>query len=240
MSKIFILSGAGLSAESGISTFRDSDGLWENFDVMEVCSTQGWAKDRDKITNFYNARRADLEDKEPNKMHHYLASLEEKYPNEVIHLTQNVDNLCEKAGSKNLVHLHGTLLDLRCEACGFVWEIGYAPQNDDFCYKCQSHNVRHNVVMFGESAPNYRHLYNSLDACEIFIALGTSGQVIDVVPFAKEAEQSIYVNIKREEYVTMFGSFEEYIDTYFTDKVIAPATQAVDELDALIAKYMKS
>lgn len=238
MSRIFILSGAGLSAESGISTFRDSGGLWENFNIMEVCSTEGWAKDRNKITKFYDARRADLKDKEPNKMHYFLSKLEEKYPNEVIHLTQNVDNLCEKAGSKNLVHLHGTLTDVRCEECHFVWGIGYAEQGDATCPKCQSMSVRHNVVMFGESAPMYRHLYESLEKCDIFIAIGTSGQVIDVVPFAKDAEYSIYVNLKREEYVTMFGSFDEYIDAYFTEKIIAPATESIDALEKLIDKYM--
>jgi len=118
---IMILSGAGLSAQSGIKTFRDHDGLWENYDVMQVCSTQGWEEDRELVTRFYNARRHDIHDKEPNRAHLALATLERKYPKKIYNLTQNVDNLLEKAGCKEVIHLHGTLTDLRCEECGHVW-----------------------------------------------------------------------------------------------------------------------
>ena len=110
-----ILSGAGLSAESGIKTFRDHDGLWEGYDVMEVCSTQGWIEDRKKVTNFYNDRRADLESKKPNHAHKVLAQLEMDYRGRVLHLTQNIDDLMEKAGAKDVVHLHGILTHLQRE-----------------------------------------------------------------------------------------------------------------------------
>lgn len=238
MNELFVLSGAGLSADSGIKTFRDNDGLWENHDVMEVCSATGWQKNRQKVTDFYNKRRLDLQDKSPNKMHYFLASLEQKYKDNYIHLSQNVDNLCEKAGAKKLVHLHGTLTDLRCESCSFIWDIGYKAQKKDHCPRCDSQNVRHNVVMFGESAPNYKYLYSALETAKIFVAIGTSGQVIDVVPFAKEAVHSIYVNIKKEPYVTSFGSFEQTIDSFFTDQIIASATDSVEALDELITKYI--
>ncbi|MGP1561288.1 MAG: SIR2 family NAD-dependent protein deacylase [Helicobacteraceae bacterium] len=237
MSKIFCLSGAGLSAESGISTFRDAGGLWENHDVMEICSTQGWQKNKQNVTRFYDQRRQDLSGKEPNKMHFFLADLEKKYKQEFIHLTQNVDDLCEKAGAKNVIHLHGSLRDLRCEKCGATWDIGYAAQDPSaVCKECGSRDVRHNVVMFGESAPNYKYIYSTIARCEIFIAIGTSGKVIDIVPLAVEAPKSIYINIKREEYYSL-GNAAEWIDGFFTDAIIKPASQATQDLADLIDFY---
>ena len=118
MNKVTILSGAGLSAESGIRTFRDSGGLWEEHDVMEVCSVEGWAADREKVTEFYNARRIELAEKEPNAAHRMIARLEREYPGRVWNLTQNVDDLLEKAGCREVVHLHGTLTDLRWGIAG--------------------------------------------------------------------------------------------------------------------------
>jgi len=150
MKKVMILSGAGLSAESGIRTFRDHDGLWENHDVMKVCSTQGWIDDRQTVTQFYNDRRADLASKEPNHAHMMLAKLQLDYRGRIIHLTQNIDNLMEKAGAKEVIHLHGTLTDLRCEACTQTFDVGYAPQlGNEHCPYCGNKRVRHNVVMFG-------------------------------------------------------------------------------------------
>lgn len=236
MSKIFVLSGAGLSAQSGLKTFRDHDGMWENYDVMEVCSVDGWQKDRQKVTQFYNTRRKDLQDKKPNKMHHFLASLENKYKNDFIHMTQNVDDLCEKAGNKKVIHLHGTLRDLRCEDCLVTWDIGYNEQKNDECPRCASKNVRHNVVMFGEMAPNYQHIYNAIMKAEVFVALGTSSQVIDTMSLAKEVPVSVYLNIKREQTISMFGEETQYIDESFTHKIIAPATQAIDELEEIISE----
>ncbi len=240
MKKIMILSGAGLSAESGIKTFRDNDGLWENYDVMQVCSAQGFRKDRALVTQFYNDRRKDLEDKLPNDAHKYFASLEKKYPNQIIHLTQNVDNLLEKAGAKELIHLHGTLTDLRCESCEEVFNIGYNSQdNYEFCPNCNSKNIRHNVVMFGESAPEYAKIERAIKECSLFIAIGTSGAVIDIVSIAKSFEESILINPKQEEHVGSFGSFDVMIDSYFTHFIQAKANESIDALDALIIKYLK-
>jgi len=239
MKKVMIISGAGLSAESGISTFRDSDGLWENYDVMEVCSTQGWRQNRQLVTDFYNARRSDLESKEPNAAHFALAELEKKYPGRVWNLTQNVDNMLEKAGCREVIHLHGTLRDLRCESCYRVFDIGYrAQREDESCVYCGSSSVRHNVVMFGESAPEYRRIYEAVDDCDLFVAIGTSGQVIDIVPLAQEFEDSILINPKREEHMTAFGSFDKKIDDYFKHFIQSTATEAVDEMMALIEHYL--
>jgi len=240
MKKVMILSGAGLSAESGIRTFRDHDGLWEEYDVMQVCSTEGWRADRDLVTRFYNARRRDLEGKEPNAMHRTIAALQKKYPGQIWNLTQNVDDLLERAGCSEVIHLHGTLRDLRCESCGHVWDIGYTEQTEhDTCPRCESGEVRHNVVMFGESAPMYRKIYEAVNDTDIFVAIGTSGQVIDIVPIAREFERSIIVNPRREEYVTMFGSFEQNIDEFFTDFLQTGAVAAAVPMAEMITAFLE-
>ncbi len=236
---IMILSGAGLSAESGIKTFRDHDGLWENYDVMQVCSTQGWKADRELVTQFYNARRKDLVDKEPNPAHLALAALEKKYPNKIYNLTQNVDNMLEKAGCESVIHLHGTLTDLRCEECGHTWNVGYTEQDEhDTCPSCGSDYIRHNVVMFGEAAPAYTHIYEAIEACKLFIAIGTSGQVIDIVPIASAFEHSILINPNREEHLTSFGSHKKYIDEYFQHFIQKGAGSAVQEMTKIIEEFM--
>ena len=234
-----IISGAGLSAESGIKTFRDHDGLWENYDVMQVCSTQGWEADRDLVTSFYNARRKDLEDKEPNDAHIALARLEKKYPNKIYNLTQNVDNLLEKAGCKEVIHLHGTLTDLRCESCDHVWDVGYSSQaEDETCPRCESTEVRHNVVMFGEAAPAYSKIYEAISNSQLLIAIGTSGQVIDIVSIASEFKHSILVNPKREEHISSFGIHNNYIDEHFEHFLQKGAGEAVDDMMDLIEEFM--
>lgn len=236
---IMIISGAGLSAESGIKTFRDHDGLWENYDVMQVCSTQGWEADRELVTQFYNARRKDLRNKKPNAGHLALASLEKKYPNKVYNLTQNVDNLLEKAGCKEVIHLHGTLTDLRCEECQYVYDVGYeAQEENETCPQCESTSIRHNVVMFGEAAPAYQRIYEAISKSKILIAIGTSGQVIDIVPIAREFQHSILINPKKEEYMTSFSTGDDYIDDYFEHFLQKGVGEAVDEMEVLIEEFM--
>ncbi len=239
--RVMILSGAGLSAESGIKTFRDHDGLWENYDVMQVCSTQGWAADRKLVTQFYNDRRRDLESKKPNRAHLGLAALERRFGERIIHLTQNVDDMMERAGAEGVIHLHGTLRDLRCEACGETWDVGYRAQSDaEHCPTCGSSRVRHNVVMFGEAAPAYQYIYTALSACDLFVAIGTSGAVIDIVALAQEFEHSVIVNPKSEEHITAFGSFDRTIDSYFTHFIQKGAGDAMPELAAIIEAHLDS
>lgn len=238
MKKIMILSGAGLSAESGIRTFRDHDGLWENHNVMDVCSTQGWIKDRRYVTRFYNERRRDLEGKEPNTAHKTLAKLERDYRGRVIHLTQNIDDLMERAGAEDVIHLHGTLRDLRCEACTGTFDIGYAPQTgDEQCPHCGSKRVRHNVVMFGEAAPEYVRIQEAVRACTLFIAIGTSGAVIDIEPIAKSFEHSVLIDPKRQETLSQFDP-REYIDEYFEHFIRKKAGEAMQEMMAIIEAHM--
>ena len=238
MNKIMILSGAGLSAESGICTFRDHDGLWENHDVMEVCTTEGWISDRKKVTHFYNDRRADLESKKPNHAHKVLAQLEMNYRGRVLHLTQNIDNLMEKAGAKDVVHLHGTLTHLRCERCTESFYVGYVAQEPDTtCPNCGNKRVRHNVVMFGEPAPQYEHIQRAIKECTLFIAIGTSGTVVNVANIAKEFKHSIIIDPKRQETASRYEE-HEYIDEYFEYFIQKKAGDAMDEVMGIIKEHM--
>jgi len=226
--KIYILSGAGISAESGIKTFRDNDGLWENHSVEEVCSVQGWERDRQKVSYFYDARRADLEDKEPNRAHFALAELKKKYSNNIVMLTQNVDNMLERAGCDEVIHLHGTLTDLRCENCENEFNVGYQSQEGKKCPKCHSDKVRHNVVMFGEDAPKYAFLTALCQQADMLVVLGTSGQVIDTASLAKLIENSIISNLDAD----------PSIDQYFKTCIHEPATTGVDKVTALVEEYL--
>lgn len=238
MKRIMILSGAGLSAESGISTFRDTEGLWEKHDVMEVCSTEGWIKNPDLVTRFYNERRIELADKQPNHAHNVLAQLEQEYRGRVMHLTQNVDDLMEKAGAKDIVHLHGTLRDLRCEACTQTFDIGYKTQDNTLsCPHCGNKRIRHNVVMFGESAPNYSYIAEATKQCSLFIAIGTSGTVIDITKIAKEFKNSVLIDPLRQETKSAYDT-HEYIDEYFEHFIQKNATEAMDEMMDIIHQHM--
>lgn len=198
MSEILILSGAGLSAPSGIKTFRDSGGLWENYDIMEVCSAEGFKKDRQKVMDFYDARRADLADKKPNLAHFTQAKLKEKFGDKIAILTQNVDNLLECAGCKDVVHLHGTLTDLRCEDCGEIFDIGFDGSYGKICPECKSGFVRHNIVMFNEPAPFYSRLYEELNSAKLLICIGTSGHVLNIAYFASKFQHSILNNLHKD------------------------------------------
>ena len=227
--KVYIVSGAGLSAESGIKTFRDSDGLWENYSIEEVCSVGGFERDRQKVLDFYDERRADVEQKEPNYAHKRLAKLANAYPNNIVMLTQNVDDMLERAGCQQLVHLHGTLTDLRCEDCGEVFPIGYKSQEGAVCPKCEATNIRHNVVMFGEAAPEYMHLSNLYADADMVVVIGTSGQVIDTASMASRVKESILNNLDKD----------DYHDRAFKHKFYLPATQAVDDVCALIEEFLE-
>ncbi|PHS34385.1 MAG: NAD-dependent deacetylase [Sulfurovum sp.] len=226
--KIYILSGAGLSAESGIKTFRDHDGLWENHSVEEVCSVEGWERDRQKVSDFYDARRADLENKEPNAAHIALANLKKTYPNNIVMLTQNVDDLLERAGCPEVIHLHGTLTDLRCESCKTEFEVGYESQEGKQCPECHSDNVRHNVVMFGEDAPKYAFLNVLTRAADMLVVLGTSGQVINTASLAQAVKNSIISNLDAD----------PSIDGYFQTAIHEPATTGVPKVVMMIEEYL--
>lgn len=181
--KMVVLTGAGVSAESGITTFRDSDGLWENYRVEDVASIEGWYKDRDTVLKFYNERRAQLASVRPNAAHEAIAALEKEY--DVTVVTQNVDNLHERAGSTRIIHLHGELTKVRPEnSCnemdGFteesVFDIGVGEVNvGDLAPN--GAQLRPHIVWFGEAVPKIESAINAVEAADIILIVGTSLQV---------------------------------------------------------------
>lgn len=187
---IAVLTGAGVSAESGISTFRDSGGLWENYDIMEVASIEGWYKNKKLVLDFYNQRRKQLKDVEPNAAHYAIAKLEEHF--DVTLITQNVDNLHERAGSKNIIHLHGQLTQAKSTAHpGFVYEIGYDDINlGDKCEK--DSQLRPNIVWFGEAVPLMYDAGKVAANVDLFIVVGTSLVVYPAAGLINAVKPSSY------------------------------------------------
>jgi NAD-dependent deacetylase len=172
--KIVILTGAGISAESGIKTFRDADGLWEGHDVMEVASPRGWQKNKELVLNFYNERRRQLKEVKPNAAHEALVELEEKY--EVCVITQNIDDLHERAGSKLMVHLHG---ELRKARSTLDPSLIYDKEDDiNIGDKCEKGSqLRPHIVWFGEAVPMLEKAAMITSNADVLIIVGTSMQV---------------------------------------------------------------
>lgn len=170
--RVVVLTGAGISAESGLSTFRDSGGLWEGFDINEVASIEGWTRNPSKVLDFYNLRREQVSKAEPNPAHKALAKLEEHF--EVVIVTQNVDDLHERAGSKNIIHLHGEIIKARSERNEFeITEIGYDPiKMGDF--SLDGTQLRPAIVWFGEMVPMIEKAAVEVSKAEILIVVGTS------------------------------------------------------------------
>lgn len=181
--KLVVLTGAGVSAESGVSTFRDSDGLWEHHKVEDVASIEGWYRDPALVLNFYNARRAQLASVRPNAAHLAIASLEDAW--DVTVVTQNVDNLHERAGSTRIIHLHGELTKVRPENCcnesdGYseetVFDIGNEPvQIGDLAPN--GAQLRPHIVWFGEAVPKIEAAIDAVEAADVLLIVGTSLQV---------------------------------------------------------------
>jgi NAD-dependent deacetylase len=202
MSKVVILSGAGVSAESGISTFRDSGGLWDDYDVKVVCNHDSLERNEELTLEFYDKRRADLKDKYPNNTHRVIKELKQKYPDDISVITQNVDNLFQKAGMKDdeVIHLHGFMTQVRCreDQCERIYNIGYDnidSCNGGVCDDCGA-KLRPNIVFFGEMAPKYEELNAQLNDCEMFVVIGTSGNVIGVNTIANFVDYSILNNLE--------------------------------------------
>ena len=181
--KIVVLTGAGVSAESGVSTFRDSDGLWEQHQVEDVASIEGWYRNPSLVLDFYNARRAQLSSVRPNAAHLAIAALEEEY--DVVVVTQNVDNLHERAGSTRIIHLHGELTKVRPENCcnemdGFSEETVFDVGTDAVSLGDLAPNgaqLRPHIVWFGEAVPKIEAAIDAVEAADIMLIVGTSLQV---------------------------------------------------------------
>ena len=193
--KIVVLTGAGISAESGIKTFRDSNGLWEGHDVMEVASPQGWSKNRKLVLEFYNQRRKQALTAQPNEGHLALAALEKEH--DVTIITQNVDDLHEKAGSKNVVHLHGELFKSRSTLDeSLIYEMdGWALNEGDLCEK--GSQLRPHIVWFGEMVPMIETAAEIVSTADAFMVVGTSLVVYpaaSLIDFAPDGVPKVIVD----------------------------------------------
>lgn len=197
--KIVVLTGAGISAESGISTFRDSNGLWENHRIEEVASMGGFRKNPSLVHQFYNQRRNQLLDKsiKPNAAHYALADLQSKH--EVTLVTQNVDNLHERAGSVNVIHIHGELLKTKCTRCFYGNDCTSNTTNNDYCDTCgEIGTIRPDIVWFGEIPYRMGEVYQSLQESDMFVAIGTSGNVYPAAGLVKEVPHNNTLEINLE------------------------------------------
>ena len=208
--RIVILTGAGLSAESGLATFRDKGGVWAKYDYREVATPEGFARNPALVHEFYNMRRRDLKRVAPNAAHKALARLEREHPGEILVVTQNVDNLHEAAGSQNLLHMHGELTKVFCTNCrkGCSWTDELSI--DIACPTCgKAGGMRPDIVWFGEIPYHMEAIVGALARADLFISIGTSGNVYPASGFVAEAKtngaHTVELNLEPSEGVTMFA-----------------------------------
>ncbi len=209
--RIVILTGAGVSAESGIRTFRAADGLWEEHRIEDVATPEGFETNPDLVHRFYNERRRQLVggDVHPNPAHLALARLEAEFSDEVMLITQNIDDLHERAGSRNVVHMHGELLRMRCIACDALHSVTGDIRSRDRCPACaETATLRPHIVWFGEMPLRLDEIFDALSACELFAAIGTSGNVYPAAGFVSEARAAgawtVEINLERSAVATAF------------------------------------
>lgn len=186
MQKIVILTGAGLSAESGLGTFRDEGGLWAQHRIEDVATPEGFARNPQLVVDFYNARRVQADQASPNAAHKALARLQAEFDGEVVIVTQNVDGLHEEAGS-TAIHMHGALNSALCAHCGHRWKAPLEMTLQDQCPSCGSQQARPDIVWFGEIPYNMDEIADHLANCTIFASIGTSGQVYPAANFVQGA-----------------------------------------------------
>jgi NAD-dependent deacetylase len=188
---VFVLTGAGISAESGLATFRGSDGLWEGERVEDVASPRGWKRDPERVWRFYSLRRKAAADAAPNPAHTALAELELKLGERFFLCTQNVDNLHERAGSRNLVHMHGELFESRCDRCtreSFADARLYESKAEHLRCECGG-RIRPNIVWFGEVPFHMERIFEELHRCTVMLVIGTSGVVQPAASFVHWANE---------------------------------------------------
>jgi NAD-dependent deacetylase len=186
--KIVILTGAGVSAESGVPTFRDAGGLWEGIRVEDVATPEAFARQPERVQRFYNLRRAAIQTKEPNAAHRALSRLQRAWPGMVTLITQNIDDLHERGGSPEVIHMHGELLKSRCDGCGDVRECRGHLTVSDTCAVCGAcSTLRPHVVWFGEMPLLLDEIGAALREADLFAAIGTSGLVYPAAGFVNQA-----------------------------------------------------
>lgn len=187
---ILILTGAGISAESGLGTFRDKGGLWSEYDLSKVATPEGFAENPALVHDFYNARRTNAAEALPNAAHQALARLEVEYPSDVLIVTQNVDDLHERGGSRAVLHMHGELTKALCAACGARWDAPQSMHSEDACPSCGKQTTRPDIVWFGEIPYHMDIIAEAISQAGVFAAIGTSGQVWPAAGFAQEARRN--------------------------------------------------
>ncbi|WP_245932431.1 Sir2 family NAD+-dependent deacetylase [Isoalcanivorax indicus] len=193
MHRVVILTGAGISAESGIRTFRGADGLWENHRLEDVATPEAFLRDPALVQRFYNERRRLLHSAEirPNAAHEALARLEQALGDDLLLITQNIDNLHERAGSQRLIPMHGELLRGRCRLCHQVTRVEGDITPESVCDHCGSRGcLRPHVVWFGEMPLQMERIYEALARCTLFVSIGTSGNVYPAAGFVEVANQA--------------------------------------------------
>ncbi|MCG7493701.1 NAD-dependent deacylase [Thalassobius sp. Cn5-15] len=186
---IVILTGAGISAESGLGTFRDEDGLWAQHRIEDVATPEGFAANPQLVHDFYNARRAQSVEAVPNAAHTALARLEAKHKGRVLIVTQNVDGLHEAAGSKAVMHMHGALDGALCAGCDHRWPAPLVMQPTDACPNCGQPTTRPDIVWFGEMPYQMDQIWAHLRDADLFVAIGTSGNVYPAAAFVQDADR---------------------------------------------------
>ena len=219
---IVVLTGAGVSAESGIDTFRGGGGLWEQHRVEDVATPEAFARDSELVLRFYDMRRAAIQTREPNAAHEALARLDRDFRGELLIVTQNVDDLHERAGAKRVLHMHGTHLNAWCTACDTrsPWRgtlIDRPP-----CPACGAAALRPDVVWFGEMPYEMDRIYTALRRADLFVSVGTSGAVYPAAGFVRDARElgvrTLELNLERSQ-----GS------AWFDETRLGPATELVPE-----------
>ena len=222
---IVILTGAGISAESGINTFRDNNGLWENHRLEDVATPEAFERDPELVQRFYNLRRQQLTSGtvHPNLAHKALADLEHNSHHKVFVVTQNVDDLHERAGSKNIHHMHGELLKSRCDYTDIIFEQQTDIESETLCPCCDAMGrLRPHIVWFGEMPLDMERIYRELEQCDLFISIGTSGHVYPAAGFVEVANgfgaHTVELNLEPSE-----------ITSAFKETIHGPASHLVPE-----------
>jgi NAD-dependent deacetylase len=225
---IVVLTGAGISKESGLATFRDPNGIWASVRIEDVATPQAFVRDEARVHAFYNARRKGLRDPsvQPNDAHLALAILEANWTGEMLLVTQNVDDLHERAGSQNVRHMHGELNKARCMACGIVAEVGGDIAVNSVCPACAANGaLRPHIVWFGEVPFHMEEIEEKLANCALFVAIGTSGHVYPAAGFVEiaAANGARTVELNLEPSAT---------SNAFAERRLGPATQIVPQFVA--------
>lgn len=209
--RVVVLTGAGISAESGVDTFRDRNGIWSKVDYRDVATPDGFARNPAKVHDFYNERRRRMRGIRPNAAHEALARLETAFKGSLLLVTQNIDDLHESAGSKKLLHMHGELNSALCEACGMRRPWSGDMSINSQCPWCRTTGrMRVDVVWFGEMPYHMDEIDKALDACDLFVSIGTSGNVYPAAGFVEQAKavgaRTVELNLERSE---GYSSFDE-------------------------------